>query len=161
MIINWKDKIKAFQDAATNKNKIIKNIKKDLKLIKSTLSDEEEVILVFASGSRYEIYPIYEELFECGNTFKRSFNEILEIKALEREIVETENTLRDLLKNNPVQLAIFEEYIDNRHLVLLYTVYFYKNNKINKTYKGITYKNIEAYVYGILNDFGITIRYHK
>lgn len=157
LIINWKDKIKAFQDAATNKNKIIKNIKKDLKLIKSTLSDEEEVILVFESGSRYEIYPIYGELFEHGNNFKRSFTEILEIKALEKEIIETENTLRDLLKNNPVQLASFEEYVDCRHTVLLFTVYFYKNNKINKTYKGITYKDIEAYVHRILNDFGIAI----
>ena len=126
--------------------------------MKSTLSNEEEVILVFASGSRYEIYPIYEEIFEYGNSFKqRNFKEILEIKALEKEIIETENTLRDLLKNNPVQLAIFEEYIDYRHFILLYTVYFYKNNKINKTYKGITYKNIEAYVYKVLNNFGIMI----
>ncbi len=158
MIIDWKDKIKAFQDATIRKDIIIKNIKKDLKLIKSTLSNEEEVILVFASGSRYEIYPIYEEIFEYGNSFKqRNFSEILEIKALEREIIETENTIRDLLKNNPVQLANFEDYIECRHSILLFTIYFYKNNKINKSYKKITYKNIETYIYKFLNNFGIMI----
>lgn len=158
LIIDWKEKIKAFQDAVINKDILIKNIKKDLKSMQSALSNEEEVILIFARGSRYEIYPEYEKDFDYVHSLKKgNFKKIFEMKALEREIIETENTLRGLLKNNPAMLAEFEETLEIRHTLLLFTIYFYKNNKINKSYKKLTYKNIEAYVYKFLNGFGIAI----
>ena len=61
MIINWSRKIIEFQDAASEHEGIINSMKQDLEMIESALFNGEKVILVFVSGSHFEIYPLFEK----------------------------------------------------------------------------------------------------
>jgi hypothetical protein len=159
MLINWTNQIKSFLEIASDsdRNQIIDSIKQDIKTLESTLFNGEKIILVFASGSRFEIYPLFEnEELDIRNITK-DFNQIYQFNSLKNRMSEIEAELRDALKNDPDVFAEFEKYIEFKHSSPLFSIDLYKDNKINKSYKKLTYRNIESYIHGILGGLGIVV----
>ena len=127
-------------------------------MMESILSIEEEVILILTGGSHYEIYPIYEKIFDYAHSSKKgNFKGIFEMKAIENEILEIEECIRSRLKKDPVRLEYFEECFDLALTVPRFIINLYENNKLDKSYKKAFYEDVELYIREVLRDFGITV----
>jgi hypothetical protein len=157
LLINWIDQIKSFQKTETDKGAIIRSLKQDLDTIEPVLLTGEKVILIFAKGTRHEIYPLFENGELDIRNITNDFTAIYEFNVLKNRILEKVNYLREQLKNNPDLLADTEELIKLKLSPPLFSIDLYKNNKIYKSYKRISCDYIEIYIYGVLDSFGIVL----
>lgn len=157
MVINWSGRILAFLNEAAEHDEMIDSMKKDLEMIQSALFSGEKVILVFVSGSHFEIYPLFEKGEADIRGITRDFNEIYQYNSLKNKIAEIEEELKEALKNDPENLAKFEEFVEFRRNSPLYRIDLYKDHMLRKTYKRITYRDVETYIRGVLAGLGIRI----
>lgn len=157
MVINWSRKILAFLNEAAEHDEMVEAMKKDLEMIQSALFGGEKVILVFVSGSHFEIYPLFEKGEADIRGITRDFNEIYRYNSLKNKIAEIEEKLKEALQNDPESLAKFEEFVEFRRNSPLFRMDLYKDRMLQKAYKRITYRDIETYICGVLAGLGIRI----
>lgn len=157
MVINWSREILAFLGETVEHEEMVDSMKKDLEMIGSALFSGEKVILIFVSGSHFEIYPLFEKGEVDIRGITKDFNEIYQYNSLKNKIAEIEEELKEALKNDPETLAKFEEFVDFRRNSPLYRMDLYKDHMLRKSYKKITYRDVETYIRGVLAGLGIRI----